>query len=235
MLNESTQTKACSKCAEVKPLDEFSPNRRASDGRQPSCKACCRTYRAANRERVAASQAKYYLANREKIRARQRDAHDPERVRAYYLANRDRIRRQQKQYNQENLAAKKARDAEYRAANREKIRAYQIAYSEANREKARREAKKWMRNNPERVAEIQRRRRARKRGSVIGPVDVEALWTGSCGICNEPMDRTLPWPHPRSPSIDHIVPLARGGAHVQDNLRWTCLVCNLRKGPRLDP
>jgi len=31
-------------------------------------------------------------------------------------------------------------------------------------------------------------------------------------------------------TMDHVVPLARGGAHHYDNLRACCLACNVRKG-----
>lgn len=33
-----------------------------------------------------------------------------------------------------------------------------------------------------------------------------------------------------SKSLDHIVPLAKGGTHEQSNLQWTHLVENLQKG-----
>jgi 5-methylcytosine-specific restriction endonuclease McrA len=232
-MTESTQ-KTCSKCGEMKPLDDFSPNRRTPSGRQPSCKACVGLYRAANREKVQAQQAKYKSANREKINARARERSDPEASRSYYLANRDRIREQQKQYRLVNGEAKRAGDAEYRAENRERLRLYHLAYAEANREESRRRATAWMKANPERVAEIQRRRRARKRNATVGAVDLEALWTGFCGICEAPMEWSPRRPDPLSKSIDHIVPLSKGGAHEQSNLQWAHLVCNFRKGDRLD-
>jgi 5-methylcytosine-specific restriction endonuclease McrA len=36
--------------------------------------------------------------------------------------------------------------------------------------------------------------------------------------------------HPRSPSIDHIVPLSRGGNHEPHNCQTACFICNSRKG-----
>lgn len=32
----------------------------------------------------------------------------------------------------------------------------------------------------------------------------------TCGICGHPVDFTLPFPHPLSACIDHIVPVIRG-------------------------
>jgi 5-methylcytosine-specific restriction endonuclease McrA len=36
-----------------------------------------------------------------------------------------------------------------------------------------------------------------------------------CGICGRPVDKTLKWPHPFSPTVDHIIPIDRGG-HPSD-------------------
>jgi len=43
----------------------------------------------------------------------------------------------------------------------------------------------------------------------------------------------LAWPDPGSKSIDHILPLSKGGSHSQENVQWAHLVCNTRKGNRL--
>jgi 5-methylcytosine-specific restriction endonuclease McrA len=37
---------------------------------------------------------------------------------------------------------------------------------------------------------------------------------------------------PQNRTIDHIIPLARGGHHAVSNLVACCIPCNLRKGPR---
>lgn len=227
--------KSCTKCGEVKPLDEFSPHPRGRFGRQPSCKACARAYREANREKARESQRKYYLANKDKIAARVRANQDrnAERARIYYQANREEIRSKQAARRQADPESYRARDAAYRLANEESIRAYRASYAEANRERARDLAREWQLANPDRVIENQRRQRARKRGAVIGEVDLDALWTGSCGLCGHPMDPSLRRPDPMSKSVDHIIPLSKGGAHEQSNLQWAHLVCNFRKGDRL--
>lgn len=50
-----------------------------------------------------------------------------------------------------------------------------------------------------------------------------------CGLCIEPIDPDLPYPHPRSASLDHIIPLARGGSHSMSNAQAAHLDCNRRK------
>lgn len=51
-----------------------------------------------------------------------------------------------------------------------------------------------------------------------------------CGLCAEPVDRLLQWPDPLSVSLDHIIPVSRGGRHVRENAQCSHLRCNLSKG-----
>jgi 5-methylcytosine-specific restriction endonuclease McrA len=43
------------------------------------------------------------------------------------------------------------------------------------------------------------------------------------------LDGRRRFPDPLSPSLDHVVPLARGGEHTYGNVRTACLGCNVRK------
>lgn len=47
-----------------------------------------------------------------------------------------------------------------------------------------------------------------------------------CQLCREPVDRTLPYPDPMSPSLDHVIRLADGGGHLMDNVQLAHLHCN---------
>lgn len=47
-----------------------------------------------------------------------------------------------------------------------------------------------------------------------------------CGICRRRIDYALAYPHPRSASLDHIVPLSLGGLHLLTNVRIAHLGCN---------
>lgn len=51
----------------------------------------------------------------------------------------------------------------------------------------------------------------------------------TCRLCGKPIDMTQKWPHPSSPSIDHIVPLSLGGDHTYENCQAAHLHCNLKK------
>lgn len=50
-----------------------------------------------------------------------------------------------------------------------------------------------------------------------------------CGICGQKVDRRLRYPHRRSASLDHIIPVTAGGGHVRENVQCAHLECNWRK------
>ena len=54
-----------------------------------------------------------------------------------------------------------------------------------------------------------------------------------CAICGLPIDKRLKFPHPMSPTVDHIIPVAKGG-HPSDptNLQIAHLICNQVKGTK---
>ena len=55
-----------------------------------------------------------------------------------------------------------------------------------------------------------------------------------CGICGQPVDFNLKYPHPLSPCIDHIIPIAKGG-HPSDinNLQLAHWTCNRGKSDKI--
>lgn len=54
----------------------------------------------------------------------------------------------------------------------------------------------------------------------------------TCQLCGDPIDPRLTYPDPMSASLDHVVPLSKGGPHTFDNCQAAHLRCNLSKGAR---
>lgn len=55
-----------------------------------------------------------------------------------------------------------------------------------------------------------------------------------CGICGKPVDKSIRYPHPMSPCIDHIIPVAKGGHPSDlDNLQLAHWTCNRQKSDKL--
>lgn len=53
-----------------------------------------------------------------------------------------------------------------------------------------------------------------------------------CGVCGDLVDPSLKYPDPRSKSLDHVVPIARGGTHSSENAQLAHLRCNILKSDR---
>jgi len=56
----------------------------------------------------------------------------------------------------------------------------------------------------------------------------------TCGICGHPVDFSLKTPHPMSATIDHIIPIAKGGHPSDiDNLQLAHWTCNRQKSDKI--
>ena len=115
--------------------------------------------------------------------------------------------------------------SELRNRNIEASRAKERARYAANgyRDKKR----EWRMANPSRVVEYTSRRRALKQASTVGEVDMERVLSsyGHCYLCGYTLSGEI--------HVDHVIPLSRGGAHSEQNLRPTHARCNLRKSDKL--
>lgn len=79
------------------------------------------------------------------------------------------------------------------------------------------------------------KRRAQKRTTQVEdlePLDIYERDIWLCGLCMTPVDSDLSWPDPRSASLDHILPLSKGGTHTYENVQLAHLNCNVSKGNR---
>lgn len=54
-----------------------------------------------------------------------------------------------------------------------------------------------------------------------------------CAICGQPVDKSLRYPHPMSPTVDHIIPVARGGSDSIENLQLAHRKCNRMKSDKM--
>jgi 5-methylcytosine-specific restriction endonuclease McrA len=111
-----------------------------------------------------------------------------------------------------------------------KYRERELQY-ETNR---RSERAHWRTTYPEAAALADARRRMiveqATKGEPFAPRDVFERDQWTCGLCRHPVDPGLAWPHPMSASVDHVVPLSRGGEHSLDNVQCAHLRCNCIKG-----
>lgn len=85
----------------------------------------------------------------------------------------------------------------------------------------------WHRANPAAVARLKVIRRGVVDAGGVTERDLARLFTrqaGRCAYCDAPM---VP------PSLDHVIPVTRGGTHTIGNLVYVCRSCNSSKSDRL--
>lgn len=241
--------KRCPSCGETKPFDAFGRNRSAKDGHQSSCKPCQSAAvlrsRAKHPEKFAAYQREYRDANTETRNAQSReyrkahpdyfrqweDAHRAERQaqhRAYYAANLEEERAKRRVEAERNFALYGRRShprlLKWQRANPERQRATKRRHRERHLEQERERVRRWWAANVDYGRLHNHRRRVRAKGAPSLPFTAEqlaakvAFWGDRCAYCGKA------WT-----TLDHVIPLARGGWHCLSNLRPACRSCNSSK------
>ncbi|MFE2041664.1 HNH endonuclease [Streptomyces sp. NPDC059477] len=80
-----------------------------------------------------------------------------------------------------------------------------------------------------------RRRRAAKRGGVSEQYTLAAIAARDrfvCRLCRRRVAMKQVVPHPKAPTIDHVIPVCEGGDDTRANVQLACFRCNSVKGPR---
>jgi hypothetical protein len=89
------------------------------------------------------------------------------------------------------------------------------------------ECKKPARQAQYRVKSI--RRQGMKNGTIIGHDRIAERDGFKCYLCEKKVDMTLPRTHRLGATLDHVVPLSKGGADRENNIRLAHWLCNIRK------
>ena len=127
--------------------------------------------------------------------------------------------------------------------------AHQTQYAKDHSEKKKKIAREWALAHPERRKEIEKKYRQSDKGKASGirrqqkrywsdpeyyrikalsrlhgiPVPIFETLPKSCGMCGTVKNLT----------IDHMIPVARGGTSVVENLQTLCGSCNSFKGTKI--
>ena len=117
------KSKNCTKCKEEKFLDEFSPSKRALDGKQSACKKCSniasKIYYLKNKEKLK----KYYQENKEKQK-KYRQEHKEKiviRHKKWYQEHKEKITIQHKIYRDNHKEEIKNTDKKYRQEHKKEL------------------------------------------------------------------------------------------------------------------
>lgn len=192
-----------------------------------------RDWREENIERVKATNKQWREENKE---------YDKERQRRWYEENKDRANATWQEWKAKN--DRSPYHKAYRQANIEKLKekdrrtskspqkaAYRKRRYAATRERQIKTSLDWQKNNPARHAANEQRRRAIKTasGGSYTLAEWEALkrqYNYTCLSCGrqEPEIRL---------TVDHIIPVTKGGSSFIDNLQPLCFSCNSSKNNKV--
>lgn len=215
--------KHCTKCGELKHMDEFYKRKESKDGRRSDCKLCMKSknkdYYAANKEEIVEKSRTYREANKEKISKRRKDS-----SKSYYEANKEKILARSRDHYKNNRDKILARQKVYYEANKGKVDEYRRKYrNKMYEEDPMFRTMKLLRSQTSRLGEY-------KKTSTIELVGCspESFWVmnGSPEDVNEL-------------HVDHIVPLSWFDLSNEDhlkvcshwsNLQYLCAEDNLSKG-----
>lgn len=147
-----------------------------------------------------------------------------------------------REYRRRHYEANREKTAEdtrrWRAENPERIAAIQKRWRIENAERMTELQKRWRKANPEKVISQRslgnHRRRARMRAAFVEdvpPLEIFERDNWQCQIpgClypDEPVKLGVGRSNPLLASLDHIVPLAKGGLHERSNLTTAHIRCN---------
>ena len=218
--------KSCKICAITKPVAAFIPNTR-------SCKACFSLEQKA--KKALDPNVKYPTKPRLDetlgIEVKQCSKCRVEKPISAFGVGKKRIRSQCKECDRETLnASRAAMSAEHKKAQNHgyniRRRSSQKIYRLKNKERDRLYAARWRKDNPDIVKETFRRHSARRRGApVVERIHKKAIIArdnSTCYLCSRVLT-------PNEITLDHVVPVSRGGNHTNDNLRVACRPCNSGK------
>lgn len=82
-------------------------------------------------------------------------------------------------------------------------------------------------------AKTVKRQQAGIRPSRIVVEQLVAVYGAVCYLCSEPIDLTVPRTSAMGATVDHIMPLSKGGTDDFENLQLAHWVCNNRKSDKL--
>jgi 5-methylcytosine-specific restriction endonuclease McrA len=217
--------KRCAGCKRNLPKENFGKCSAASDGLYFRCRPCARAkareQHAENREKNNAKARAWRAANKELSKRLVAD---------WNSRNADRIKEKRRERATRNPEAIRLARERFRKANP----GYNAAWAAANKDKVAEATKRYRIRNASMLRESMNYRRALKVSAEAKRVDLDSLWDGFCGICGEALSADVKWPHSDSPSVDHIIPISKGGSHTQENLQWAHLGCNIRKSDKVE-
>lgn len=195
-----------------------------------------REYTRRNKEKINEQRHVRFHANPENILARQREYNKREDVRKrtkaynknYNALHPEKLKAQRTEYRQANRLTTRKKNSELYRVDIEKSREASRVRYYVDKQKVIDRNRRWRQANPEKILAKNQRRRALKYGSLVENVDPIFIYErdkGICQLCGNVVSR-------EEMTIDHGIPLSRGGEHSEKNIQLAHRSCNSSKGTK---
>jgi 5-methylcytosine-specific restriction endonuclease McrA len=215
--------KTCAKCNIEKPETEFKPLYKKPDKLMSKCKECYKIqgleYRIRTKAEKAAYDKEYRANNEDKLKKRSLK---------YYQDNKEHLLEYAEEYRQRNPELlKESKKKEYFKHKKKRI-AQVSKYRKNHKDKVKIWSDRWVKSDKGRVSSRKAHTKRRGYGDISKDVIVDFFKTAGtiCLYCKVECNDKV--------TIDHFIPLSKGGSHERDNLVPACLKCNCSKSNK-DP
>jgi 5-methylcytosine-specific restriction endonuclease McrA len=162
-----------------------------------------REYAGSHKEELAEAKKEYVGEHKEEIAVYLHD---------YYLADPEKFKQRARERREADPAAARAYDAAYYLANPKRFQEYRRTHiDEIYMQNEKRRALKFTNTPKDELL------------TLVQWCEILEQFDYSCAYCGRKMER---------PTMDHVIPLSRGGAHSKDNIVPACRHCNSSKRSR---
>ena len=211
-MNCPYDVKVCTKCKRILIACDinFKKSKKGKYGFASQCKECDKQYREENKEMIAKHKKEYYENNRDGI---------SEYWKEYYKNNKDEKREYQKQYRETHKEEVKERNKQYRESHKEEIAEKKKQHYQNNKEQILEKQKQYHKDNPHISFNNRNKRRQLEENQGNGITKEQWLemmeyFDWCCAYSGEYIGGDSEFR-----TIDHIIPLSKGGEHEV----WNCV------------
>lgn len=199
----------CKECAKVKSRKYYRENKDAATKQN-------KKYYESHREEALQYKKLWYSENKDRLakasakRYQEKKGEIKKYLKDYYISRRDELKNRARDYYHKNRERIILKGSDYCKRNQKRVYLYKCRYR-ANHRIERRESDS-IRKNKERLGDL----KYSQWTELLERYDNKCIACGS----SEKL------------SMDHIVPLSKGGLHTIDNVQPLCFSCNCRKGTK---
>lgn len=224
--------KACSTCEKTKKLEEFF--------RGNQCKQCRKEWKRAdyhkNKEKYLEESKDYRVRHIEDVRRRRKDYYHRTKEESkrksleWYYGNKEKAKVRGSKYYEQNTDKIKERATQWAKENPDKVKVKNKRWEQKNPEKVAERHKKWNLRNPEKRKIIGKNAIYKRRGAISGKItseewlDLCQRYENKCLSCKKEGIKL---------TVDHVVPISKGGSNTIDNVQPLCRSCNSKKGTKI--